>query len=274
MITLCTVVLKSCERYLPYLVESIVNKTKLISEVLIAQPDCEDISETYEKRNIKIHRFSHKEELFHSHALCMHKCIDMANNDFVLLCDPDIFFYSAADELYFNLFEKYRLGAIGVSHHNSLNQAQGFFPYIFNMFLKKSMLPNNEWMKGLIRTPPVLLLGQEDVYETATAMDGKWLLQGAIPNHIERLPNHGPNAIFDVGCNLYLWAEDQNWKWISFQTVDCHSYTTRYFRSNFRYKEKLPFSKLLHHCVGSTNERDNEFEEYREIYKSSKEEEE
>jgi hypothetical protein len=274
MITLCTVVLDSCERYLPVLVESIVEKTKYISEVLIAKPDGKkDYSREWIDRNIRFLEFTHSEELFHSHSLCLHECIDRAKNDFVLLCDPDVFFYSAAEEVFLDLYHKHELGAIGTSHHNSINQAQAFFPYIFNLLLRKSTLPDANWMKGLIKTPPVLLLGQKDRYETAKIMDGKWLLPGAIPGYWERFPNHGNNAIFDVSCNLTLWAQDQNWKWLSFQTTDCHTYTTRYFRGNFKIKEKIPFRKLIYHSVGSTNERNEEFLNYIDIYKSSKKEE-
>jgi hypothetical protein len=82
-------------------------------------------------------------------------------------------------------------------------------------------------------------------------MDGKYLLPGAIPAHYDKFLN--PNkeeCVFDSGCNLCLWALQKNWKWLAFQTLDCHIYTTKYNRGSVVLK--LPKTKLIYHAVGGT----------------------
>nr|NIQ14243.1 hypothetical protein [Candidatus Dadabacteria bacterium] len=54
---------------------------------------------------------------------------------------------------------------------------------------------------------------------------------------------------FDVGCNLYLWAEMKNMKWLSFQTLDCHNYTTTYYRTNVKPITIPRKQKILYHMT-------------------------
>ena len=91
-------------------------------------------------------------------------------------------------------------------------------------------------------------------------MPGKYLIPG--PLCPEEFPN--PEGAFDVGCNLFLWAKAQNWRWLSFyrdggvfpKTNDEYgfkeliypmNYTTAEYRTNFGLEKDLGKQELLYH---------------------------
>jgi len=286
MISLCTVTLDRINKYAEILLDSIKRRTTLINEVLIAQPidprkknigDDKDLH--WSERGIDFHKLYYhcKEEM--SHSIGLHHAIDNSSkeNEYVLFSDPDIFFYPKADEIYLELMNKYDLDLLGVSHHNSTNQAQTFFPYIFNLFAKKSSLPPATWKEDLIKPRDVFIYNLNNPhipFYDHELTPGKYLVQGPMPGYYHLFPNHDEdNAIYDVSCNLWLWAHEQNLKWISFQTTDCNIYTTKYFRGSIKIKDRLGNRKLIFHAVGSTNERERDWKRFIDAYEESKEEE-
>jgi len=267
MISLCTVIINGMDKFLEILSESICKKTKLISEVVIAVINGNNKEVKWEERNIKFQKFNcHLEQHFpYHHALGLHECIERANNKYIMMCDPDIFFANSIDEIYLDTINRYNLDFIGISHHAATNQAALYFPYIMNILVEKSALPNNDFLKNHLRIRPTILRSIPEPDEAnLQLMNGKYLLTGPIEKYINNFPNKNQNCIFDVGCNLYLWSEQQKWKWLSFQTLDCHWYTTTYFRSNVKNLKIPPKQKLLYHNVAGAIRGPDEIEK---IYK-------
>lgn len=259
MISLCSVILDNMEETWGILLDSILRKTKLISEVILVKVDEEyNGEEVWVERGIKFRKFGYllTGERLHGHALGLHKGIDVVQNEYIMFCDPDIFFYTSVEELYFELMNNYGIDIVGVSHHAATDQAFLYFPCVMNMMVKKSNLPDGNFLKGDIRLRTTVLRnpkGEPDDIDLLE-VEHKYLTVGPIPKYIDYFPNKNFKCRFDVGCNLYLWAQQQNMKWLSFQTLDCHIYTTTYYRTNVK-QIKIPIprkQKLLYHMTTGT----------------------
>jgi len=243
MITICTVTLGCVQSYYEIYQQSIISRTKLVNEVLIAKPDDSiEVKKEWTVNKIKFHQFGTQKgnRLGQGveHALGLHECIDKASNNILLFCDPDVFFYHPVDEFYYKLMQKYGLNIIGVSHCAALRFSYTFFPYLSSLMVKKDDLPDNKWLKNKI------------IDESGIQRDGKYLIRMKIPELIDCFPN--PNGDFDTGSYLWLWAHQNNWKWVSFQTTDVHTYCSMYNRGNVKVKEKFDKEKFLYHATSST----------------------
>lgn len=270
MITLCSVVPENYEDYAKTMLESIIATTKHITNVLLARithDNNTDIIEEWEKRGINFKKFyAPINEPEHGHALGLHACIDRVETEFIMFCDPDVFLYTAIDELYLNLIDKYNLNYIGCSHHSAVANAYSYFPYVMNSLVRKKDLPDENFLKGLLkfRNGCIMVEGLTSDDNLPLA-NGKYLVSSPVPGHWHKLPNIKPNVFFDTSVNLCMWGIEQNWKWLSFQTLDAHNYTTKYFRGNFKVAERMPFQKLIYHDVRQNATL------MREIYNKSKE---
>lgn len=238
MITLCTVTLDRIKKYEDILIESVFKNTKLISEVVLADNDRADGKQEWVQNGIKFKKIGSKIAGFDAcgdqHALGLHAAMSEATNDLVYWCDPDIFFYSSVDQLYYELKTKYELNVVGCSHHSATELAGTFFPWHGNLLVSKKDLPPTTWMDNNLR------------------LKGKYLLAGAGIEFNEKYPN--PKGNFDTASALWLWGHEQNWKWLSFQTLDAHLYTTKYYRGNSKLKDRLPMEKLIYHAVSGSIE--------------------
>lgn len=262
MITVCTVTLDDCANYYEIYKESLATKTKLVDEVLIAKTDSPPSHNIkWEKNGIKFHEFGVMQEgrtqQGVEHGLGLHSCLDKATNDYILFCDPDVFLYSAVDEFYYNLYQKYNLNLLGVSHCAAAKFAYTFWPYLSNMFFKKSDLPSSNWLKGKI----------DDGSGNKNALDGKYLIRMMlIEEYVSLFPN--PQGDFDTGSMLWLWGYQQNWRWLSFQTLDIHNYTTKYYRGNIKITEKLPNTKLIYHATSGTAGQEENFTKFKQAWEN------
>jgi hypothetical protein len=255
MITLCSVVPPNYEEYAKTMLESIVTTTKHITNVLLACPITNsrdtNVIKVWNERGINFKKFHAPMNCpEHGHALGLHACINRVETEFIMFCDPDLFLCSAVDELYLNLMNKYNLNYIGCSHHSAVANAYSYFPYVMNSLVRKKDLPDESFLRGLLkfRNGCIMVEGltAEDNFEPA---DGKYLVSSPIPGHWHKLPNIKPNVFFDTAVNLCLWGIEQNWRWLSFQTPDAHNYTTKYFRGNFKFTDRIPFQRLIYHDV-------------------------
>lgn len=281
MISLCTVILDNIIEHSEILLESIKEKTTGISEVLMAKVDSDsDYYEEYKLRNnIVVKKFGapvdkkYNTSLEYGHALGLHECIDKASKEWIMICEPDLFFYTDVPKLYFETIEKYNLNIIGISHHNGIGESVGFFCYPMNSMMRKSSLPKNgEWMKkhnahikigrGIIGIAP------PELDEKYKIVDEKYLLQGVIPEIYHKWPN--PEGWFDIGCNLWLWNEDMKGKWLSFQTMDTHIYSTNVYKTNFKLRDRFKKQKLLYHQTNCVNGKEEALKLIKKAYKESK----
>lgn len=257
MISICTVELEGMEPFLEMFLKSIIQNTKIISEVLIAKIDATTpCSKQYTLGNLKINKFGYplkRTQQGVEHALGLHACIERAKNDYILLSDPDIIYYGPVEELYLNLMNKHDLNIIGASHHSAAIMAYSFFPWIGNCLIKKSNLPDNNFLKGYLK-------------DNEEYLDGKYLIPNKIETYANEFPN--PKGNFDTGSNLTLWNKFKNGKWLAFQTADCHNYTTNFCRGNIKLNYRLDKMKLFYHLVGVTNNRPGFYEQF---LKASKE---
>jgi hypothetical protein len=251
MISLCTVIIDSVTPFLKTYKDWVTTKTKLIKEVCFCKVDAApDFYHEETINNITFKTFG--TELYNcsmnpgnQHALGMHACIDRAAQPYIFLCDPDIFFYTYVDEIYFNLMQEHKLDIIGASHHASTKIAQGFFPWHGNLLVLKDKLPTQDWLKG------------------ALPIDGKYLLMN-IQERRELFPSKNKN--FDTGSHLWLWGHEQKWRWLAFQTLDCHIYTTIHYKNNIKLRINFKKQKLLYHAVSGSIKPSEVFDTFEKKY--------
>lgn len=261
MITLCSVMLNSIKHYEEIFIKSILERTKVVSEVVLAQNDVTEgtLDEAWVERGISFRRIGSKpvdgtkeSAAFgccgDQHGYGLNFAIDRAKNDYVYLCDPDIFFYSAVDELFHSLMTRHSLQAVGCSHHSATEIVQTFFPWHGNIMMRKDSLPGVDWMPEIHSVP------------------GRFLMAGIGHTLREQYPN--PNGNFDTSSGLILWANQQNWTWLSFQTTVVHAYNTKFFRSNKPFKNKVPLQKLIYHGVSGSIEKEK-WEPFQAAYLAS-----
>jgi hypothetical protein len=266
MITLCSVIYDLNNRYIKYFLENIKNKTKLITEINLCNLDHdESYSKKYNIGNISVREFGLKNTKtlngevvwdtlnMHicrigasmSHSFAMVQAVEMASNPFVYMSDPDLLFYTNVDSIYYDLLTKYDLTFIGGAHHIGINYSCKFFPNVVNLLVKKENLP----------PPNTFDINVEDVMVDNPGLLPKhkylfvnnYLCPGRHKSVIDNYPN--PEGHTDTGMLLYEWNERINGKWMSFLTSDVHNYTTQFYRTNFKLKEKLPTNKLFYHVT-------------------------
>lgn len=276
MISLITVSLERLKPFFEIFFKSIVEQTKLIDEVLLPCADQEEgYLKEWESRGIKFTKFGSRQHLFSpasaaticvDHAYNLHAGINRAKNDFVLLSDPDVFFYSAVDEFYMNLVDEYKLNYIGVSHPAAITQAFTYFPNVLNCMGRKSEFPDENFLKEKLYLDNCVALENRP----ATAhipLTGKFLATGPLPDTENDFPN--PQGHFETGCNMLLWAKVKQWQWLSFQTADIFNYTSQYYRGTAKMR-RLPRIKLIYHAANASVRPEN-ITRFKEAYEASKE---
>jgi hypothetical protein len=259
MISLCAVELEGLQIFTDLLIKSAAKNTKLISEILIAKigVGLEPNTISYYVDKIKVTKFNfpltQRTQQGVEHALGLHACIDRSQTEYIFLSDPDIIYYSPVESLYLDLMNKHDLNIIGASHHSAAIMAYTFFPWIGNCLIKKANLPEQDFLKGYLKDGPI-------------PMDGKFLIPNKIDEFVNDFPN--PKGHFDTGSNMTIWNKCKNGKWLSFQTIDCHHYTTTYCRGNVKLNYKLPKMKLFYHLVGVSNNRPEFLEQFTKAFEN------
>ncbi len=276
MISVVSVYLTAIEDYVDVLAKSIAERTSLVKEVILANSVAEDFEETWTVNGIKftkfgslqLSQFGNRYQCSIEHALSLHSCLDRATQDYILFCDPDSFLYTDTDQFYMDMLNNYDLKMVGVSHNSATNHAFTFFPYVYNSLIKRSDLPGEDWMKGKLWKRNGFFRPvdeRKDLHEVPDEpADGKYLLPAPIMEYCDQFPNK--NGLYDTGCNMHLWFKENGWKWLSFQTTDCHLYTTQYYRGNFKMKDKLPRRKLCYHSVSGSACRPEDLAKLKEAY--------
>lgn len=276
MISLVSVFLRRLSPFFDIFLESVVNNLKLVDEVIMPCGDCPlDYYESWEERGIKFVKFGSPQKITGlriptggtqclDHALNLHEGIDRAKNDYVLLSDPDVFFYGATDEFYINLIEKYKLNYIGVSHPASITQAFTYFPNVLNCMGKRSEFPGEDFLKDKFYLD-YIFPNEFKGYHISLA--GKFLSPGPLRETAEQFPN--PTGHFETGCNMLLWANQNKWRWLSFQTGDCFQYTSQYYRSTVKV-DRLPRTKIIYHATNSCV-NPSSLKQFRQAYNEYKE---
>jgi hypothetical protein len=264
MITACTVCIPGMEDLVELLIKSISANSSLISKILVAHYVIDKASFTpkiFRLNNIEIEHFDAcLDGPLYSHALGLHECIDRVETDYILLTDPDLIFQlKNFDQFYFDLYHKYKLNIIGISHFNSTQQAYNAFPTVINCLVRKDTLPDKRFLINRLKIRPYLF-GKEVDEDNYPSMNGKYLLQSPILEHRGKFPR--PLAIFDVGCNLFLWNKEKNGRWISFihamgiDNSEKNAYeqnriytncTTYNYNNNFDLIDSFGYRPLLYH---------------------------
>jgi hypothetical protein len=244
---------KEIQRYTPFqhteevLLDSIAKKSPLITEVMLVY------SHSFQPLTRQYPFQVHQEEIirppgvFHGfyHALALHQALDKTTNEYVMFCDCDVFFWSDVAQLYYDVMMKNQVHFVGVSHHGA-GEAFKQFPTVINSLVRKSDLPPPHWLQGSLMPRRGLYVKPEHQEVTGPPLDGKFLIQCAIPNICNQYPN--PRGHFDVGCNLWYWAKLASWRWVAFQIeADSHNYTTNKQTTHPPMTLALPSQRLIYH---------------------------
>jgi len=268
-ISLCTVSIESLKPYLDLMIKSALDKLTNLHEIIICTVDAGTAPERkFKVGNVNIRRISSPYSKDFSHALGLHECIDNSEADYIMFCDPDIIFHTDVDDLYFNLMEKYNINYIGCAHEHFNKQPYGGFPCVVNSLVKKTDLPNVNFLETYLYYNSDLRPNPIN-YEKLKKATGKYLIPGAIPELVDKFEKVD-DPFFDTGCNLYLWSKQQNWRWLSFLAPDIQNYKTTFYRTNFKLKDSIKLKKILYHQCGTR--RTEGFEKFQQVYQKLKEE--
>lgn len=280
-ISVCTVVIGSIFSYLDIFLHSLLRKSHYVREVIIVCVDGTQTGiiqefDTVHNVKVKIIGFPLPQFKFYDflqkvagHALGLHHAIDQSSSDYVWLTDPDVFFYMSVDDFYLSLLQKYDLFMVGIGHFLPKLQCYLDFPCVTNLLIKKSDLPPENWLEGQLHLTTGMHLA--DDAKRIIPLDGKYLMPG-LTDYYNQFPN--PDGKFDVGCNLWLWNQEKQGKWISFQLdvvpndygfteVDAPDYIASSYTSNFDLKEDLGNDPLLFHRTRCTK---HDFQSYHNFY--------
>lgn len=162
----------------------------------------------------------------------------------IILQDPDTYFQIDVPKYYLELISTYNLSIIGIQ--NKLNPAYGLFPSVISCMIKKSWLPDDNFLinKLLIRNYWSLTIKSLQNNDNGIIANGKYLIQGPIKEEVDKFPHSDKN--FDVGSNLWLWNQKKQGKWLSFQENGCN------FTSNIEINIKKPIISPVFHIRGGT----------------------
>ncbi len=258
MISLISVVVDSVlERYFDTFKKAIIQDTRIINEVILPKVDSTlSFDKEWIDRGIKFRMFSARQRLFKvkspnlicmDHAFGLHAGINEAANDYVMLSDPDVFFYTNIDEFYYQMMQQYNLNLIGLSHFSAVTEAFGFFPNVFNMMLRKSECPPKTWLEDKFT---LRKMSYQEELKDEVPIPGMFLVPGEMDGYQHEFPN--PKGHYETGSNLLIWAKQANWRWMSFQTTDCHNYSTQFYRTNFGLRKNLGRQKLVYHATNGS----------------------
>lgn len=282
-ISLCTVSIKILEPYLELMIKSALERLHL-HEIIICNSDLNFIIPETGKKigDVTIRRINlpdvydiDRETPSMGHALGLHECIDKAQGDYIFFCDPDVIFYNAVDKIYLEFMTKYNLNYIGCAHESADTSPYKFFPTIINSLVRKDQLPDADFLKDYLHYNPSPRLFIID-YKYYKKAPSKYLIIGGIPEMVHKFkipPEKVRECCFDTGCNLYLWALEKNWRWLSFVTYDSQNYKTSYYRSNFKLNDRIKVQSLFHHQNGRLRTTTDCFQKFQQVYEKSKEEE-
>jgi hypothetical protein len=269
MISVCTVTLNKLEPFTKIFCKSIVESTTVVNEVVIINAEMgESINTTWREGKITFRMVGGRHDIFKvcsvtsmcaQHAHGLHQGVELAKNDYVLISDPDIFFYTNIDEFYLKLAHEHDLNFIGISRPDALAQSIGYFPCIMNLFTKKEYLPTRRFLSDF----DLGLLSDDNTYQDK--IPDRYFYPDTPEKYKSLFPN--PTGHYETGCNLLVWAKEKNYNWLSFQTPDCNTYYSKYYKSNFKPKG-IPNKKLLYHTWLATL-REERFLSFTEAYKNS-----
>lgn len=256
MVSICLVYFEEMKPIIGVFLDSVKEKTKKVHEIITV---CLNNGEFYKEEflgKITLKKVGYPLDKFdflknknieprdYGHAIGLNKSLKYVTGEYVLFCDPDIFFYTSVDEFYLETMTKYDLFTVGVSHHWAHALAQMYFPCFFNLMIKTENLPPKDYLTGKLFARE----GSDSIHKSKNEGHplNNWMIQGYVG---ENFPNQSDEAIYDVGCNLWLWNEENQGRWLSFQTLDVHNYTTTFHKSNWKCKEKFGTNKLIYHLT-------------------------
>lgn len=173
------------------------------------------------------------------HALGLHHALDNTKNNYVLFSDPDVFILNSVDSIYLKLMEELQLDIIGIEHPHWQNQAYLHFPCVINCLVNKERLPNKEWLADQLYLRNNNSTGDGNLPKPIVPLPGRFLVPSPLPDHYHKFPN--PSGLYDVGANLWLWAN----RWLSYGTEDGMSYSTSY-HANFDLESCTTVPLLCH----------------------------
>lgn len=255
MISVIVVILDRLQEFLDIFIESIVEKSKHVSEVIVVnveKPQGDITSWTNHGITFKV--IGGSQNIFNlnsptafcaQHAFGLHLGLEKATNEYIMFSDPDIFFYSNVDEHYLSLMNEHKLNFIGICRPAALSHSILFFPTIVNCLVKKSNLPPNDFAKHIC--PIDKMVTTHNCKEEADVPT--YLYPMAMSLMLDEWKTLFPNPTghYETGSKLFLWGLKNNWRWLSYQTTDQNNYYKNFYRNNFGLKVKLPKEKLLYH---------------------------
>lgn len=269
MLSVVTVTLKRMKPFLDIFIESLLHRCKLVKEVIVVH--VEEKPSFCEETGIIKHiggdqpywAVDGPTAYCAQHAHGLHVGFQKTTQEYVMISDPDIFFYMAVDEYYLSLIEQHNIHIVGISRPTATAHSIQFFPSIMNFMMKKRDFPSALFATQVsplskmlnARVPEIPSYFHPINRELLTEeVKGKFAL---------------PEGHYETGCRMFLWAKENNLRWLSFQTLDCNTYQTCFYRNNFGLKEKLPRQRLLYHESLSAGMQHNKIVPFTENYKNS-----
>jgi len=264
MISVCTVVRSNKDKMVETMIRSILRHSPLVREIIISDATgTETTDETVCGVTIKRVFGPKVDYTVHEHGLGLHAALDCATQKYVMFTDPDVFFCMDVGRYYLGLIEQHGLNIIGIQHYHVANQCYASFPTVINCMVERASLPDEKWLEGdLKRRLQVSYANHRHVIEDYPLEPGKYLMYG--PNRFwERFPI--TNRLYDVGCNLWLWNQEKNGRWVSFGQIE-NRYYTSLFAANFPLEGNFNSRPILHHLRGGSHMNKEKADYFRKLW--------
>lgn len=258
--------------FLDIFIESLLDKCKLVKEVIIVHVERElEYLEELEKNGVTIKSIGGNQHFWRvegptsycaQHAHGLHLGFEKTTQEYIMISDPDIFFHMAVDQYYLSLMQKYQINIIGVSRPTAICHSILYFPSIMNFLMKKTDFPPTSFTNDISPLNKMLNMFTEcevPSYFHPIAVD---LLPINVKNEFAL-----PEGHYETGCRMFLWIKQEEMRWLGFQTPDCNNYYACFYRNNFHLKEKLPKTKLLYHESLSAGIQHNKIIPFTKAYK-------
>lgn len=254
MISLCVAITDNNTSALQLLLASLQGKMSLISEILVADFNHLGLARdaTSEIDGVPVIQFKYDYPVTncYAHAIGLHQCIRRAKNDCLITADHDVIILNKNwDKIFFDIFTDHNISMLGLQHYKVVeDQAFKSFPTVITAMLRKSSLPGPDFLDGLLKYRYSIHPEENDPLDDYPVQhENLFMIQTPIPSKRSLFPN--PEGHFDTGCNFWIWATEQNWRWMAFKKKNGGPsiYTTNNV-NNFGLKDSFGSQELLFHC--------------------------
>lgn len=260
MISVCIAICDNNTSCLQYALESLKGRTNMVSEILVADFNFTGLAQdkTTDLSGVPVTQFRYDYPITqcYCHAVGLHQCIKRAKNDYLILMDHDVIIYKPGfDQFFLEILDNHDLTMLGLQHYKPpMRQAFLHFPTVITAMVRKSQLPQSDWLAGKLKYRHSIIPDKNDPADNYPIQhENFFMIQTPIPDMRHIFPN--PEGHYDTGCNFWIWVAETGGRWMSFlRGFEKGMYSTRSINNFGLPEDHFGHGRLLFHS-GATKLR-------------------